>query len=829
MPAWARFVVALAGAKTAVGVTLYLSGLLTATAVGKMPPWFYATLAATFGILGGVVLAGHRRDPRASWWGGFLVLIGSALAPLVSALPHPALTAIAVLRPDAFAAAFAWRFASVFPAPIEPAHERRVAIISRATVGVAAWCFLANLLLLVPDAATVPGIAAAQITRGQGSLYWPLVMGLVIPVFVVLIWRSAAAHPRKGIPLFVGGLLTGMMPFTIEVILEELFPAYKAFVRRPEIDPWVAVVLFGSLMLLPVITLYSVLFDRVLEMRWALRSALQYLLARYTIVGVTLIPFAALAIYLLTNNQEPLISLASGPRPLILGGIVLAGVVTLRLRQRWLDVVDRRYFREPYDAQQVLSQFVGNLHTSTPAELAASIQLQIAHALHADVAVFFANDARTALRHAGGSFASLPTNATLVGLALNDSSPMDLNLDDPASPLQRLPEDERQWILRGRFVLIVAIRRNATAVGMLALSAKRSALNFSRVDRQLLSAIAAAAGLALENLQLRSTPESPIEQPAKECVECSRLNPSDAPRCSCGGAVTDSTAPYVLRGVFKLERRIGAGGMGIVYKAVDLNLGREVAIKTLPIVTDAHVARLRKEARAMAAVSHPNLAVIHGVEMWRGVPHLIQEYLAGGTLANRLNRSSLSIAETLDLGITLSGVLDHLHAGGVLHCDIKPSNIGFTQSGVVKLLDFGLARLLIEAADTTTVTVVPAPPPQTLAASTSGAVIGTPHYMPPEAIGGKRPTAAFDLWSLSVVLYEAMAGRRPFEGADAPSIFMATCAPERPDLRRQLPDAPDSVAQLFDRLFALDPSARPANAAALKHDLHQLRTTAAMS
>ena len=237
--------------------------------------------------------------------------------------------------------------------------------------------------------------------------------------------------------------------------------------------------------------------------------------------------------------------------------------------------------------------------------------------------------------------------------------------------------------------------------------------------------------------------------------------------------------PHTLRGTFRLEQRLGAGGMGVVYRALDLNLGRDVAIKTLPRMGAAQAQRLRKEARAMAMVAHPNLATVYGIETWRDVPFLVEEYLAGGTLAHKLSLRRLSLAEALQLGITLADALEHLHGARILHCDIKPSNIGFTQHGVVKLLDFGLARLLRDRrppAEVVTATSPVEDAPTLVAASASGAFAGTPHYMSPEAVQGGRPSPVYDVWGLSVVLFEAIAGHRPFNGATAAEIFSRVMA-----------------------------------------------------
>ena len=147
--------------------------------------------------------------------------------------------------------------------------------------------------------------------------------------------------------------------------------------------------------------------------------------------------------------------------------------------------------------------------------------------------------------------------------------------------------------------------------------------------------------------------------------------------------------PLILDDRLRFLNRIGAGGMGLVYRATDLRLRQPRAVKTLPRVEAAAVSRMHREARTMAAVSHPNVAILHGLEMWRGVPLLVMEFLDGGTLAGQLLKSPLKVASALGLALDLAEGLDSLHSLGLIHIrDIKPSNIGFSASGAPKLLDF---------------------------------------------------------------------------------------------------------------------------------------------
>src|SRR4029077_8507527 len=142
--------------------------------------------------------------------------------------------------------------------------------------------------------------------------------------------------------------------------------------------------------------------------------------------------------------------------------------------------------------------------------------------------------------------------------------------------------------------------------------------------------------------------------------------------------------PYVIPGRFRFERRLGVGGMGVVYRGADLALGRPVAVKTLRRVSPEDAMRLRREARTAAGVSHPHLAAVHGMESWQGMPMLILELMEGGTLAQRIERGPLDQREAVELGIAMASALDYLHGADILHRDIKPSNIGFSRTGVPK-------------------------------------------------------------------------------------------------------------------------------------------------
>ncbi|HXY40325.1 MAG TPA: serine/threonine-protein kinase, partial [Vicinamibacteria bacterium] len=222
-------------------------------------------------------------------------------------------------------------------------------------------------------------------------------------------------------------------------------------------------------------------------------------------------------------------------------------------------------------------------------------------------------------------------------------------------------------------------------------------------------------------------------------------------------------------GPYEILGGLGAGGMGEVYRARDCRLGREVAIKLLPAERTADPgrrARFVREARAASALNHPNIVTIHEIESVDGVDLLVMELVAGKTLDALIPCQGMRIAEALRIAIPLADALAAAHAAGIVHRDLKPGNVMVTPEGVVKVLDFGLAKLVHDepaAADGNTDTVGAESAPL----SQPGLVAGTAGYMSPEQASGGSVDARSDAFSFGAVLYEMVTGRRAFSGASS--------------------------------------------------------------
>jgi serine/threonine protein kinase len=229
--------------------------------------------------------------------------------------------------------------------------------------------------------------------------------------------------------------------------------------------------------------------------------------------------------------------------------------------------------------------------------------------------------------------------------------------------------------------------------------------------------------------------------------------------------------PGTRLGAYEIQAAIGAGGMGEVYRAVDTNLGRHIAIKVLPeaFAHDAdRVARFEREAKTLALLNHPNIAIIHGLEKAQGTFGLVMELVEGEDLSRRITRGPISIDEALPIAKQIAEALEAAHEHGVIHRDLKPANIKVTANGDVKVLDFGLAKLAETSSATQHVDMSMSP---TITSPTMfsgvGVILGTAAYMSPEQAKGKVADRRADIWAFGVVLFEMLTGRQLFTGENA--------------------------------------------------------------
>jgi DNA-binding response OmpR family regulator/tRNA A-37 threonylcarbamoyl transferase component Bud32 len=275
-------------------------------------------------------------------------------------------------------------------------------------------------------------------------------------------------------------------------------------------------------------------------------------------------------------------------------------------------------------------------------------------------------------------------------------------------------------------------------------------------------------------------------------------------------------------GRYEIGKLIGSGGMGHIFQARDRHLDRDVAIKVLSRHWARHpeaLARFKREARAVASLSHPSILAIFDVGTDRGLTYLVTELLHGETLRDRIRRASFDLPLAIEIGVAISGALSTAHAKSIVHRDIKPSNVFLTTDGGIRVLDFGLAQLPRPTdrrdADDSTITLSTSP----------GTMLGTVGYMAPEQIRGQSVDTRSDVFSLGCVLYEMVCGHGPFVRETAADTTAAILGDDRPPLTDHLPRLPDAVIRVVNRCLERRPQDRYADAGGVLTALVDASTT----
>ncbi len=678
------------------------------------------------------------------------------------------------------------------------------------------------------------GMAAWDATHGNVFAAC-FVAGLVLNISAMVegVWRykhNPDPLERRRVAVATFTLVLATIAFTIKDGVPALASMAGGVITYPR---WFTLFLHLVTALAGVGITYAVAVHRVLAPRVAVRASLQYALARKTLGIAGALPATLLVVTLFEQRERSLSAIVSG-QPLFYAALLAAVIAAFKYRDRARAWVDQRFFRQEYDARAVLLSLSGRIPYETdPNELTALVVNQIDAALHPTMVAVLVGGVEpdtlvpvSVLHGTADTLAERGGIGTMLGWS---DTPLDLDLGDERSAAARLPPDEIEWLRCTGATLFVPLTSGTGTtkqlLGALVLGAKRSEEPYTADDRSLLSSIAAQVSLGLDVARLRrrqslaasdsmatALPADAMTMAADampwlagECPHCGKCYEPDVTTCPDDGlTLRRGRLPRVVDGKYRVDQVLGRGGMGAVYRAHDMRLERDVAIKVVrpELLGDPDArARFRREAQVVARLQHPGIVSVFDYgTLPDGAAYLVMEFVRGRDLRSVLrDEGPLTAERVASLLRAIAPPVEAAHRQGVLHRDLKPENVLLPDDGVAaKVLDFGIAKLVAsEGADENDTLTL------------AGQPIGTPAYMAPEQLAGAAVSTRTDVFALGAIAYELLTGVPPF--GRGPLVDIATrhrTGP--PPIDRD--DVPAAMEDAIRAALAADATERPESA-----------------
>lgn len=648
---------------------------------------------------------------------------------------------------------------------------------------------------------------------GLQSLVYLLVAVVVVPVNY---WRLELLTDRRRFRVVSYGALFGMVFYLPRVIESAAFETNSVLMQFLE-SPTANLVSNLGVLIFPLSFAYAILRQRLFDVRVIVRRGLQYAMARRFLLAIPMLAAGLLVVDLIFHGNQPLFAVLKSHGAVYVAVWALAGLA-YQQRNAWLSELDRRFFRDKYDAQTLFKQVMDDIrHAGNVEEVSSSVVTRVAEALHSEFCALLMRRPEESLYRVvaaapTGSLATdLPATNKLIPLVRMLDRSVPIMLAESGWLGQQLPQVDKDFLHNARIDLLVPVTlAEGNTEALIVVGAKRSEEPYSTEDTGLLENVASAVALLL--IRSASTLHG---RSLEECPSCGTCYDTGTTKCEKDESLlTLVPTPRMLGQRYRLEKRLGQGGMGKVYRATDVSLHRTVAVKMIRdelFANQSAMEKFRQESRVTASLAHPNVVTVHdfGVDTNQRV-FLVMELLEGITLREEFRQKTrLTPERTLELFEGICAGIGAAHARGLVHRDLKPENIFVSKPNVlevVKITDFGIAKTLAEFANDTNATA-------------TGVLVGTMRYMSPEQLQGKSVSPRWDVWALGVIAYEALCGTAPFVGTDYSTLRGAILGAAFPNVATLVPEAPDSWQDFFVRAFAPLEEQRPQSVEAFWQEL----------
>jgi hypothetical protein len=748
------------------------------------------------------------------------------------------LAAVMVIGPMITPLAFPmlFHFFLVFPEP---------SLLLRRFPRLEQYLYLPWLLIILPVMVllSLSGVGLVRTSAFPGYALANLVKMFLIPLYMaggvlslIITYRQANQLSRRRLRVVVAGIICGMLPAILVFFV--IAPWFDLSRISPTLGEWLPTVVSLLLPLVPLSFAYAIIRHKVIPVSLMLRRSLQYLLAKNALRIILALPVIGIVLTILANPQRTLSEILFRNSIYFYLLLLAAAAVSLRYRKRLTEWVDRKFFREHYDQEKILRDLIDDVRKSdSMKEMAKLISNRVDSALHPEhIYLFYREEEKRTLSlgySSGGESRELhiPEEFELLRYMEYQGGALDF----PFPQKNNLPQSEKEWLARlGTRLIVPMSGTDNRLAGLFLLGEKKAEVPYTATDRELLETLADQIAIVYENVRLKEHVhrDRKIKQEVlarfedrkinllKECPACGACFDSSAQLCPKDHSELTLSLP-VERNIdarYRLDQLIGKGGMGAVYEAYDQRLSRKVAVKILTgsmFGNSEALRRFEREAQAAARLSHPQIITVYdyGVLNTEGA-YLVMELARGETLGRRIKRDRhlhpQIAAECFDQVLE---AIKAAHRAAIIHRDLKPENVlilqGEKNQMLVKILDFGLAKIVapvISDKDTPTEMV-----------TTPGTVMGTFGYMSPEQLTGGQVDERSDLFSIGVMVVEALTGRRPFSGRTYHEL-LANILEQQFHLPDQSPQA-QRLDAVLQKCLAKEPSERIASAADLQHEL----------